>query len=664
VGRRHGCRCRGLFSLVMQSQSIRFIDLCAGLGGFHRATSLAEAAALGGRSLSFECVMAAELDPILREVYLSNFPDLSETYLRLYPPAAARKADLDLYDGDRLARIHGDLNSLVSHRAGGSHSLRRWPRGSGKRGTIIPDHDLLLAGFPCQPFSKSGRQDGFEDQIRGTIFGLIETIIREKKPAYVLLENVGNFERHDGGKTWEIVHAALRNDYDIRATEAVSGGSTRLGLLSPHHFGYPHHRERFFIVAQRSDSVGCFPPGFSPFPRNHRAYRDKDRRRADAERRCGRRLQEITRPVQLRLTRRETSEAELEQAELNQTHRDCIRVWNSLLKAVAHFEESPPKAGEEPSLLPLPSFPIWGFELDPWSHYPYESGPPTALSELELAYEYFSTTLPTALESKLEPPAWVVSQADDWEWWTEGSLTEPAQLNGWIASNLERLRGRLLEPWLGRWPAYAGKRSKWPRWKREFLRQNREFSGRLLRSLKEPDHWSGTGYTGMRQWLDELLGLAPSHQKLEWNCKGTRSLDLWELILQFRPSGLRAKRFQHVPALVALTTTQIPIVPRSPGERKRFPDRSPSRFLLRAEALELQGLTAKWHLPPTKGAAFKALGNAVHAELVCDILTTWLSPNPTRAKAAQLDLFREKARDGKTSSKARTRSENLSGTRA
>ena len=91
----------------------------------------------------------------------------------------------------------------------------------------------------------------------------------------------------------------------------------------------------------------------------------------------------------------------------------------------------------------------------------------------------------------------------------------------------------------------------------------------------------------------------PSMRKLEWNCKGEER-ELWQHVLQFRPSGLRVKRYSASPSLVAMTSTQIPIL---------GPER---RFLTRVEGLRLQNFPDNHKLPKSPTKAFKALGNAVH----------------------------------------------------
>jgi DNA (cytosine-5)-methyltransferase 1 len=165
-------------------------------------------------------------------------------------------------------------------------------------------------------------------------------------------------------------------------------------------------------------------------------------------------------------------------------------------------------------------------------------------------------------------------------------------------------------------PSYAV-RTEWPEWKVQFLGQNRAWSWLLATALANIGELSW-----YRDWLDRLYEMPASFQKFEWNCRGEK-LDLWSHILQLRPSGLRVKRFVHVPALVALTTTQVPIVPLI-GNVDPLPYGARGRFLLAEEAAPLQGFPPGWGVPGTRTRAFRALGNAVHAGLVSRIMNEWL----------------------------------------
>ena len=227
---------------------MKFVDLFAGLGGFNAAL----------QRLGHECVFASEIDNDLREIYAVNFPEM---------------------DG----RIFGDIRQC---RDG------------------VPPHDILCAGFPCQPFSKSGFQLGLHDKIKGTLFDEIVLILERCRPKYVIMENVGNFERHDKGRTWQIVKEKLEAlQYDVRGTEHVTSGGS--GLLSPQHFGYPHSRERFFILAMQ----GQLPN--NPFPQGNRN--------------CVTDLRSIVQSLD-ELTEHDRKETRLTSAQV-----ECIDHWNWLL---------------------------------------------------------------------------------------------------------------------------------------------------------------------------------------------------------------------------------------------------------------------------------------------------------------------------------------------
>ena len=427
---------------------MRFIDLFAGLGGFRIALE----------HLGHECVFASEIDPDLQELYCLNFP------------------------GE--PKIYGDIRFSRHH---------------------VPAHDILCAGFPCQPFSKSGAQAGMSDETSGTLFDEILHILKDHKPSYVILENVGNFERHDKGHTWRTVKSSLcKLGYDVRATEHVTTGGH--GLLSPHHLGFPHHRERFFAIA----SLQGVPAHVFP-------SRDRDA------------ITSMERIVQYR---DELSDRDLKETRIVDQHRRCIEHWNTFLSVLP--EET----------VDLPSFPIWADEID--ATYAYEDASPWA----QLA----------------------------------------SARNGAVSSN-----GRVMTPeYFESLPSYARREGdRFPKWKVRFIASNRLWLSSIRDELP-PD------------WVHHLNSFPPSLRKLEWNCQG-EVRNLWEHILQFRPSGLRVKRYRNSPSLVAMTATQIPIL---------GPE---NRHLSRVEGLRLQGFPDYFHVPDSRTATFKALGNAVHVGLVQEI---------------------------------------------
>ena len=429
--------------------AMKFIDLFAGLGGFRLALE----------RLGHECVFASEIDGALQEVYKRNFSE---------GPA-----------------IHGDIRRSKDR---------------------VPPHDILCAGFPCQPFSKSGAQAGLKDKTYGTLFHEILGILQAHKPTFVILENVGNFERHDEGRTWFIVKTSLEGlGYEVKGTEHMASGGE--GLLSPHHLGYPHHRERFFAVA----SLEGLPEETFP-PRERNA------------------LTSMTRIVQKSA---ELSESDRHETRIADQHRRCIEHWNTFLEALPEEQ------------VALPSFPIWGDEFD-------------------ATYSYEETT----------PWAQLLAQTTGFVHSKNGKVS--------TREDFEAL------------PSYARiKAAEFPDWKVRFIRSNRDWFASIRNDLSP-------------EWLSSLRAFPPSLRKLEWNCQGEER-NLWRHILQFRPSGLRVKRYTNSPSLVAMTSTQIPIL----GPEQRH--------LTRVEGLRLQGFDDNFCVPDSRTATFKALGNAVHVNIVYEI---------------------------------------------
>ena len=120
-------------------------------------------------------------------------------------------------------------------------------------------------------------------------------------------------------------------------------------------------------------------------------------------------------------------------------------------------------------------------------------------------------------------------------------------------------------------PSYARTtRKKFPKWKQDFIRQNREF-------FKVNKKW-------IKPWMGAILEFHPSLQKFEWNCKGEKR-DIWKYVIQFRASGVRVKRPSSAPSLIAFTTTQVPIIAWE------------KRYMTTRECARLQSLDELQHLP-------------------------------------------------------------------
>ncbi|MFC0267457.1 DNA (cytosine-5-)-methyltransferase [Kushneria aurantia] len=202
--------------------AFRFIDLFAGIGGLRRGFD-----AIGG-----ECVFTSEWDRWAVRTYRANYPC----------DVGRHRFNADIRDITLSRRPDVDEESAYRHIDG-----------------EIPDHEVLLAGFPCQPFSLAGvskknalgRKHGFECDAQGTLFFDVARILAAKRPACFLLENVKNLKSHDGGKTFRVITEALDElGYAVADVAAPKARDPR--VVDARHF-LPQHRERIVLVGFRRD---------------------------------------------------------------------------------------------------------------------------------------------------------------------------------------------------------------------------------------------------------------------------------------------------------------------------------------------------------------------------------------------------------------------------
>ena len=176
--------------------TMKFIDLCAGIGGFHYAL----------HQIGWQCVYASEIDPTARKVYEDNFKDISPELFE------GKLFNQDIYECDTAD---------------------------------IPDFDVICAGFPCQPFSQIGYKKGFTEDLegRGNLFFELTRIIKDKQPKVLFLENVRHIVRHDRSRTFARIRDEIKE----------LGYSFSWKVIRASDFGLPQHRPRTFMVGFKGE---------------------------------------------------------------------------------------------------------------------------------------------------------------------------------------------------------------------------------------------------------------------------------------------------------------------------------------------------------------------------------------------------------------------------
>lgn len=434
---------------------MRFVDLFAGLGGFNIALT----------NLGHECVFASEIDATLCALYKENFG----------------------------IQPMGDIRSIPA--------------------SDIPQHDILCAGFPCQPFSKARDPNGSSSAHLGDLYLQILRVVRHHHPEYLILENVPNLKRHEYGQTWSELERLLQDEDYFLSSEK----------LSPHQFGVPQIRQRIYIVASRQPLDGRFAwPAPERARSSIRSVLDKD-------------------PIGARYISRRVHE--------------CFDLWQELLDRV------PPEAQ-----IPQP---LWSMEFG--ATYPYQSTTPAHTSTANLRRYRGS----------------------------HGSRLSDAGDRSDIMSRL---------------PSHAREtQPQFPDWKVKFIRKSREF------------------YATHRIWLDDWIPkmrrFPSSFQKLEWNVQERdhreEVRDIYQYVLQVRPSGVRVKRPTTAPSLVAMTSSQVPIV----GWERRYMTTTECQRLQSMEQIQLPGVEAR---------AYAALGNAINVKVAQCVAESLIGPRVRSRRTTNL----------------------------
>ena len=428
---------------------MRFVDLFCGIGGFHSAL----------HRLGHECVFASDIDLHAAEVYEKNWGK----------PGGFS--------------VNSDIRNVIDD---------------------VPEMDIICAGFPCQPFSKSGSQEGFQDQTRGTLFHDICSLAEIHKPAVMFLENVPNLVAHDSGNTMRVIESRI----------AELGYKHWWKILSPHNYGTCQIRKRVYIVCIRDDLVQEFD--FS-FPKERSFELD------------------------IRTVLDDSVDAKYD---LTKDEIYWLDMWEDFLKNVNTETK-------------LPGHPIWadcfqGKESLPGDLEQYDE---EQLLEIGNQWKNYGWVKPVSREMSKEQ----MIKAINLPLWKQNFISKNRLL-------YDENRG-FISDWLKKW--------------------------KVLDSDEEGKPF-----------------IPVSRTKYEWQA-GPESRTNWENIFQFRPSGIRVKRGDYFPALVAMA--QIPVV----GWLKRHI--SPKECA-RIQDFDVDGSHGEpFVLGESDQQSYKQLGNAVNVNMIYSI---------------------------------------------
>ncbi len=430
--------------------------------------------------------MTCEFDIHCQTVYRATFPETGTRY-----------------------PLISNIREITRRDLGDEHSIRS----AHEISTMVPDHDVLCGGFPCQPFSKSGEQMGVRDRTRGTLFFDIVQIIEAKRPRFIFLENVRNIAGPRHTETWATVIETLRQQ-GYRVAEKPLVFSPH--LLPPDHGGAPQVRDRVFILGVRNDIEAGNLYNISTFNSN------------------------LSRKALWNPERWSIDNFLLSDSQIKNIRQYCISADEELyLEAWDYFVRNIPAEN-------LPGFPIWAFAFQS--------------------------------EAKIE--------------------------------------------------------EKMPTWKKTFLVKNSAFYSEYKEFL---DHFL------KMQWGSKKLSILDfpySRQILEWQARRKHPTrhgrTLKDLVIQFRPSGIRVKPPTYLPALVAITQTSV-VGPMLRTGATRF------RKLTPVEAARLQGIPDSVYasgIVPDK-LAYKQLGNAVNVGIIkaaAEVFMGLSAPTDEQIQCQQ-DLF-------------------------
>ncbi|MDA8972640.1 DNA cytosine methyltransferase, partial [bacterium] len=252
----------------------------------------------------------------------------------------------------------------------------------------IPNFDILCAGFPCQPFSKAGKQEGINDKVRGNLFDNVVDILSAKRPKYFILENVPQLAKHNNTETWELMDAKLKEiGYDVKIEQ-----------YSPHEFGIPQHRKRIYIVGKLGENslekfewIDQYSSTTKTDIKTILDKRAKGARKLDVKR------------------------------------IECIEVWQEFLDCLSPDE-------------PL-GFPIWSFEFG--ATYPFQKATPFSTKDLSKYKGSFGKSLSGQSYLSTDLPSYARTEQNQFPTWKQNYIKRNRNLFEKYKKELKQVKRKI-----------------------------------------------------------------------------------------------------------------------------------------------------------------------------------------------------------------------------
>jgi DNA (cytosine-5)-methyltransferase 1 len=493
------------------SNQLNFIDLFCGIGGFHQAllkinkeekekVKMIKKKGLKYTPKKFVCVLASDNNKACQMSYRENY--MNDKFIKSHNNNFKYKFNEDICE----------LSNTISE-SGDQFDINNGP---------VPKFDIICGGFPCQPFSNSGKKMAFEDT-RGTLFHDIMTLAKSYQPRFMFLENVKHIKKVSNGQVYQTILNCLKDE----------GYMVYVNEISPHQLGIPQQRERVI---------------FSCIKKNVWLNASQDHTEEKMIELFGTEMNlgitetspELSRVINSKGLDEDDSGYIKSDFKISSELEEVLNAWDEMIQVI--------DVGDKLS--------------------------PTILAK-DLNKEYFDTAIVDG--QKVVKRQKIITEFKN----KKGEVTQKITFGNPIVKS-----------------EFSEEYNKFPDWKKDLVFKNKPIY------WKYKNKWD--------EWLDkheDLINKKEIYAKLEWQAGPKKENDsIWNYFINMRQSGIRVKKTEYFPTLVAIVQTPIY------GKEKRY--------ITPRECARLQSFPDDFKCHPKHHTAYKQFGNAVNVDVVYSIIKT------------------------------------------